>query len=84
MKMKKYQQYIAIQSKNDKITKDTECQVFCTCENFLYKYSVILFRNKALYGNRPIVNKLPKIPLISGCKHLAVACNELVTKYAKI
>lgn len=79
-----YKQFISVKNNISKITKDTECLVKCECPNFIFQYSVLLFKNKALYGDPPSTNKLPKLPRLGGCKHLAVACNELISKYAKI
>lgn len=64
---------------------DTNCSVRCNCPSFKFQYMTRLFRYKGLYGDNPDVNVLPKTkkPIVTGCKHLAIAAHELIFNHAK-
>lgn len=69
-----YTPYIFIQKADDeKITRQTQCQVFCNCENFKYGYSAYLHIHKGLYNYIPEKPVLPKNQHKGCCKHITAA-----------
>ena len=67
---------------NQKISITNNCQCKCNCDSFKYQHMVSLYRHDGLYGDVPIINKLPrKSGIITGCKHTALAVHELLLHY---